>query len=126
MSWCWGFVKILLVSPDGKERRRLKSPVQAADQNFVLVWSRDAETIYLASSLTPKARLDAIAVRTGESRRIAEYAAGLSFRTFAAYSLSGSLSRDGKSIATTVYNAKSDVWMLEGALQPRRRWFSMF
>ena len=116
---------ILLVSPDGKQRRHLPSPAQAADENFVLVWSRDAATIYVASSLTPKARLDAISVRTGESRRVAEYREGLSFRTFAAYSPSGSLSRDGKSIATTVFNSKSDLWILEGYPQPRRRWFSL-
>jgi serine/threonine protein kinase/WD40 repeat protein len=113
---------ILLVSPDGKQRRRLQSPARAADNNFVLVWSRDAETLYVASSPAPKARLDAISVRTGESRRIAEYRERLSFRTTAAYSLSGSLSRDGKSIATTVFNSKSDLWILEGYPQPRHRW----
>jgi WD40 repeat protein len=115
---------ILLVSPDGKQRRHLPSPAQAADENFFLVWSRDSETIYVASSLTPKARLDAVHVRTGEPRRIAEYRQGLSFRTFAAYSPSGSLMRDGKSIATTIFNSKSDLWILEGYPQRRRRWFS--
>ena len=51
-------------------------------------------------------------------------APGLNFRTVAAYCLSGSLSRDGKSIATTVFNTKSDIWILEGFPQPRHGWFS--
>ena len=114
---------VLLVSPDGKQRRSLPSPVRAASNNFVLVWSRDAATIFIASSLTAKARLDAISVATGKFRRIAEYPAGLRFFTTYTYSLSGSLSHDGKSFATTVLNSKSDLWILEGFPQPRQRWF---
>jgi WD40 repeat protein len=114
---------VLLVSPDGQQRRSLPIPVPAAPQRFVLVWSRDAETIYVASSHTPKARLDAVDVRTGGSRRIAEYAQELRFSSTVNFSLSGSLSRDGKSFATTVLNSKSDLWMLEGFPQPQRRWF---
>ena len=114
---------LLLVSPDGKQRRSLPSPVRPASQNFVLVWSRDAETIYVASSLTAKARLDAIDVRTGRSRKITEYPRELTFSTPNTYSLSGSLSRDAKSFATTVINTKSDLWILEGFPRPRRRWF---
>jgi Tol biopolymer transport system component len=115
---------VLLVSPDGKQRRSLPSPVRAADQHFVLVWSQDGETVYVASSFPPKARLDAISVRTGTSRRIGEYPAALSFRTIPPYTLSGSLSGDGKSFATTVFNLRSDLWLLKGFPQPRRNWFS--
>jgi hypothetical protein len=114
---------VLLVSPDGKQRRSLPSPVPASNQGFVLVWSRNAETIYVASSTTPKARLDAIDVRLGSSRRIAEYPGDLSFATNFIYSLSGSVSRDGKSFATTAVNRRSDLWILEGFPRPRRRWF---
>jgi serine/threonine protein kinase len=114
---------VLLVSPDGKQRRSLPSPVPARNQGFVLVWSRNAETIYVASSTTPKARLDAIDVRRGSSRRIAEYPGELSFGTNYNYGLSGSLSRDGKSFATTVVNTRADLWILEGFPRPRRRWF---
>jgi hypothetical protein len=45
------------------------------------------------------------------------------FGTPNTFMLSGSLSRDGRSFATTVLNSKSDLWMLEGFPQPRRRWF---
>jgi Tol biopolymer transport system component len=114
---------VLLVSPDGKRRRSLPSPVPASNHGFVLVWSRNAETIYVASSTTPKARLDAIDVRLGSSRRIAEYPGDLDFAAGSTFSLSGSLSRDGKSFATTVVNRRSDLWILEGFPQFRRRWF---
>jgi serine/threonine protein kinase/Tol biopolymer transport system component len=115
---------VLLVSPDGKERRSLPSPVRISYLNSVLLWSRDAATIYLASSQTPGARLDAVDVRTGKSRKLAEYGPNLEFRTGATYSLCGSLSRDGKSFATTVINERSDLWMLEGFLpRPGRLWF---
>jgi Tol biopolymer transport system component len=121
---CGGFDRtVLLVSPDGNERRALRSPVPAASHGFVLVWSRNAETIYVASSTSPKARLDAIDVRLGSSRRIAEYPGELRFTTPYNYFPSGSLSRDGKSFATTVLSEKSDLWILEGFPRPRRRWF---
>ncbi len=121
---CGGYDQtVLLVSPDGKQRRSLPSPVPAASQRFVLVWSRDAQTIYVASSQTAKARLDAIDIRTGNSRRIAEYARELMFSAGTNYSLAGSLSRDARSLATTVLNTKSDLWILGGFPRPRRRWF---
>ena len=102
---------VLLVSPDGKQRRSLPSPVPADFEKFVLVWSRNAETIYLASAIS-KGRLDAIDVRTGRSRKIVEYPWEVRFNIPATYSQSGSLSRDGKSFATTVSNHKSDLWIL--------------
>ena len=114
---------VLLVSPDGKERRTLPSPVGISKRNSVLVWSRDAATIYLASSGLPGARLDAIDARTGKSRKLAEYGPNLEFQTYNTYSLSGSLSHDGKSFATTVFNRRSDLWILEGFHPPGRRWF---
>jgi WD40 repeat protein len=121
---CGGFSQtVLLVSPDGKQHRSLPSPVPPASNRFVLVWSRDAEMIYVASSHTQKARLDAIDVRTGRSRKIVEYPQELRISTPNTYSLSGSLSRDAKSFATTVVNTKSDLWILEGFPQPRRHWF---
>ena len=134
---CYNPPRLLCIRPAGDASRRSTrrrwnrsprnglhfSPVPASYQGFVLVWSRNAETIYVASSTTPKARLDAIDVRLGSSRRIAEYPGELSFGTDFNYHLSGSLSRDGKSFATTVGNQRSDLWILEGFPRPRRRWF---
>ncbi len=113
---------LLVVSPDGGERRFLSSPVPASQGSSVIVWSREAETIYLASSLTSRARLDAINVRTGNSRRIAEYE-DVIFYSGGLHMSYGSLSHDGKSFATSVVKRKSDLWMLEGFPQPGRRWF---
>lgn len=113
---------ILLVSPDGQRRRSLSSPANSLSNGFLLVWSRDAQTLYVASSSTPKPRLYAVDVKTGKSRLVAEYAEGLLFNMPYSRSISGSLMRDGKSIATTVLNRRSDIWMVEGFPQPRR-WF---
>jgi Tol biopolymer transport system component len=114
---------ILLVSPEGKQHRRLPSPVSAASNGFVLLWSRDTKMIYVASSHTGNARLYAVEVETGKSRSIAEYVPPLQFLCPTTYSLSGSLSPDGKSFVTTVRNTKSDLWTLEGFPRPRRHWF---
>jgi serine/threonine protein kinase len=111
---------VLLVSPDGAQRRSLPSPVSPSYDRFVLVWSRDAATIYVASSRAERSRLDAIEVRSGNIRRIAEYARDVIFSNGNAYTLGGSLSRDEKSFATTVFNRRADLWMLEGFPQPRR------
>jgi hypothetical protein len=109
---------VQLISPDGVRTRSLPSPVMPFYDRFLVVWSRDAGTIYLASSVTERSRLDAIDVQSGKSRKIAEYGRDVVF-SVGPYSLLGSLSGDGKSIATTVLNRKSDLWMLEGFPQPR-------
>jgi serine/threonine-protein kinase len=114
---------VLLVSPDGAQKRSLPSPVRAFYDGFLLVWSRDAATIYVAASRIQKSRLDAIDVKSGNIRNIAEYPVDVTFGDGYAYTLSGSLSRDGKSFATTVFSRKADLWMLEGFPQPHRRWF---
>jgi hypothetical protein len=77
----------------------------------------------VASSRTEKSRLDAIDVRNGNIRKIAEYAQDLIFSNGDAYTLAGSLSSGGKSFATTAFNRKADLWTLEGFPQPRRSWF---
>jgi serine/threonine protein kinase len=114
---------VLLVSPDGAQQRSLPSPVDSFYDRFVLVWSRDAATIFVASSLAGRSRLDAIDVRRGNIRGIAEYTRDVIFSDGNAYTLGGSLTRDGKSFATTVLNHKADLWMLEGFPQPARPWF---
>jgi Tol biopolymer transport system component len=115
---------ILLVSPDGQRRRSIPSPARPNNNNFVLVWSRDAQTLYVASSpRQSRPRLHAVDLRTGNSRLIAEYAAEPRFNMPYVRTTSGSLMRDGKSFATTVLNRRADIWMLEGFPQPRHRWF---
>jgi serine/threonine protein kinase/Tol biopolymer transport system component len=114
---------ILLVSPDGTESRTLPSPVRTYPQQFVTVWSRDSSTIYVASSLSDQARLDAIDVRTGATRKIADFGLDVAFEGSRNYCLSGSLAPDGKSFATTLAKTTSDIWILDGFAPPKRRWF---
>jgi hypothetical protein len=68
-------------------------------------------------------RLDALDVRTGKQRQVAEYGQNPTFETPSTWSQFGSLDPGGKSFATTVGDRKSDLWILEGVPQPRRRWF---
>ena len=114
---------ILLISPDGKESRKLPSPVRTNSEEFVMVWSRDSSTIYVASSSSDPARLDAIDLRTGAVRKIADLGSGINFEMLVNYTLSGSLAPDGKSFATTVAKTTSDIWILDGFTLPKRRWF---
>jgi hypothetical protein len=113
-----------LISPDGKESRKLPSPVRTNAQQFVTVWSRDSSTIYVASSLSDPARLDAIDIRTGAARKIADLGSGINFGLSANFMLSGSLAPDGKSFATTVAKTTSDIWILDGFAPTKHRWFS--
>jgi DNA-binding winged helix-turn-helix (wHTH) protein/Tol biopolymer transport system component len=115
---------LLLVSPDGSHRRTIPSPEWPTSRGFVLVWSRDGSTLYEASSRSgQKAWLDAIDVKTGKSHRVAEYDEFVRFDSPVNYSLSGSLAPDGKSFFTTAASSKSDLWILDGFPQPRRKWF---
>jgi eukaryotic-like serine/threonine-protein kinase len=115
---------ILLTSPDGKQSSKLPSPVRTNAQQFVTVWSRDSSTIYVASSLSDPARLDAIDVRTGAARKIADLGSGINFEMSVNFMLSGSLAPDGKSFATTVAKTTSDIWILDGFSPTKRHWFS--
>lgn len=114
---------VMLVSPDEAQKRSLPSPVASWYDRVVLVWSREAATLYVASSRAERSRLDAIDVRSGQIRKIAEYSRDIVFSDANAYTLAGSLSRDGKSFATTVFTRKAGLWMLEGFPQPTRSWF---
>ena len=114
---------ILLISPDGKQSRKLPSPVRTGAQQFVTVWSRDSSTIYVASSLSDPARLDAIDIRTGAARKIADLGSGINFELSVNFILSGSLAPDGKSFATTLAKTTSDIWILDGFAPAKRRWF---
>jgi serine/threonine protein kinase/Tol biopolymer transport system component len=115
--------KVLLVSwPDGKTIKEWDAPVPISNSYSVLVWSKDSARIYVASSSRPPARLDAIDVRTGDSRTVVKYEQDLLFTVGYTYSLTGSLFRDGNSLATTIRKRKSDLWILEGLKMPKRRW----
>ncbi len=109
---------MILVSPDGRDSRKLPSPVMPSNQGSVLVWSRNSATIYIASSLSGEARLDAVDVQSGKAKNIGRYKSDINFQSSITMGLSGYLSADGKSFVTSVRNTRSDLWILEGFPNP--------
>jgi Tol biopolymer transport system component len=115
---------IILIAPDGKDTRRYSSPVPPESQGFVLTWSRDNLSLYIASSLgtgRTEGRLDALDITTGESRKIGDFGPDINFCSYFNFCLFGSLSPDGKSLVTTCRVPTSDLWILDGALLPGPR-----
>jgi Tol biopolymer transport system component len=112
---------IYLISPDGKSTQKLPSPVAAAVENHVLVWSRDSSTIYIASSFAEGPRLDAVDVQTGLSQKIADLDLDFGFGGILNYYTYGSLAPDGQSFITSARVEKSDLWILEGVPLPGRQ-----
>ncbi|MCX6137726.1 MAG: hypothetical protein NTV54_09560 [Ignavibacteriales bacterium] len=108
---------IVLISSDGKTRRIIASPEVADADQYFLVWSRDGGTIFVAGSAGRGARLHAVDVKTGRSKKIAEYEDDIMFSTPSTFTLFGCLAPDGKSIVTTAVDYKSDIWILEGLPQ---------
>ena len=105
----------------GKNTKKISSPVAAAVENYVLVWSEDSSTIYVASSFAEGPRLDAVDVQTGLSQKIADLDWDLLLGGWRNYYTSGSLAPDGQSLITTARVEKSDLWILEGVPLPGRQ-----
>jgi serine/threonine protein kinase len=105
---------IVLVSTDDGKEKRIPSPEIGDDRHYLLVWSKDGSTIYVASSVGKGALLHAVDVKSGKSRNVAEYSDEVKFQGPARYTLFGCLTPDGKSFVTTVVAVKSDIWLLEG------------
>jgi WD40 repeat protein len=106
--------EIVLISPDGRVKKKISSPETANSQGYLLIWSKDGSTIYVASSLGKGARLHAVDINSGKSRKLAEYQDEIEFSTYFDYQLFGCLTPDGKSFVTTALDVKSDIWILEG------------
>ena len=113
--------ELILISPDGKTTRRIPCPVTPHYQNFVMVWSRDSSAIRVASSQSEMAQLFGVDVKTGKATKLADLGKNIEFRHGINFSLSASLSADGKSFLTSVRVYKSDLWILEGFPQPGRK-----
>jgi serine/threonine protein kinase len=105
---------IVLVSPDGRVKEKIPSPETAHEKGYLLVWSKDGSTIYVASSVGKGARLHAVDINSGKSRKLAEYQDEIEFSTNYNFALFGCLASDGKSFVTTTFDYKSDIWILEG------------
>jgi Tol biopolymer transport system component/tRNA A-37 threonylcarbamoyl transferase component Bud32 len=110
-SWiaCGTGEGVVLVSADGKQRRK------AGNRRAFVTWSRDGKEIYALGPVEGgKWRFGAIDWKSGAERTIYEYGPEVQFASAFNPSFPMSLSPDGKNIATTVANVRSDIWILEG------------
>jgi eukaryotic-like serine/threonine-protein kinase len=100
---------VVLLSPDGKDRRTI------GNRRAFIAWSRDGREIYALGRIAGgKWRFGAIDAKTGAERTIYEYGPEAGFATAYNPAFPMSLSPDGKSLATSIVNVRSDIWMLEG------------
>jgi Tol biopolymer transport system component len=100
---------IQLFSPDGSRRRTLPRLNSNA-----IAFSRDGATLFAAGRNDGRTFLKAIDLATGAVRDIATLAGSLTVSGGATYRARLSLSPDGKSLATSAVETKSDLWILEG------------
>jgi Tol biopolymer transport system component len=98
-----------LISPDGKNHRNI------GNRRAFVTWSRDGKEIYALGRVDGgKTRFGAIDVKSGAEKTIYEYGPEIQFATAFNPAFPMSLSPDGKSLATSVVNVRSDIWLLEG------------
>jgi Tol biopolymer transport system component len=102
-----------LVSPDGERTRVL------ADESWLAhAWSRDGTTIFaVRHAEEPRLELIAVDVVTGRVRTLAQ---DLGPAPPSSMPLRGlSLGPDGRSLLSSIYRLRGDVWLLEGFDAPR-------
>lgn len=108
---------VALFSADGS-RHKLLPPVHAT----ALAFSRDGKTIYAAGRVNGRAFLKAIDVATGAVRPIADYGPNLTISGGAPFHARLSLAPEGRSLATSAVDTKSDLWLVEGYPLPKPWW----
>jgi len=105
---------ILLISPDGKQTRKV------GKRKAWVAWASDGRQLYaLSHGEGAKWRLDSIDAASGSERTISDLGSQYFFAGANGESFSLSLSSDHTSLAASVLNYESDIWMLEGFAQPR-------
>jgi serine/threonine protein kinase/Tol biopolymer transport system component len=102
-----------IVSPDGKQERRLgKRYLSAA------VWSKDGSSLYVAFIEGGTIRLANLDWRTGEQRLLVDWPRQYAVAAPVAGTANVSLSPDGRSLAMTTVRFDTDLWLLEGFEPP--------
>jgi Tol biopolymer transport system component len=113
-----GFV---LVSPDGKEQRRLSD-----DQWLAHTWSRDgSEILGIRDTEDLRLELVSIDVRTARARVLADLGASPPVNN----PVKGlAQSADGRTMATSIVRLRGDLWRLEGLQSQTNasRWRGLF
>jgi WD40 repeat protein len=100
---------VRLFSPDGKLHKTL-----AVQESSAIAFSKDGKTLYAAGRAEGRTFLKAVTVATGEVREIATHTGDMMISGGATYRARLSLSPDGRSLATSAVDRKSDLWLLEG------------
>lgn len=110
--------RTVVFAPDGSGLRTFPELSQVA-----LLWSRDGRTLYGVADIDGSTVLRALDVASGQMRTVANYGARLALTEPINDSLQFTLTPDGTGFLATVYNNRSDIWMLTGLTTPAaRRW----
>jgi Tol biopolymer transport system component len=103
-----------LLSPDGKQTRKV------GNRNAWITWAGDSRQLYaLVHGEGTNWLLDSIDVASGAEHTISNLGSQYVFATTNGRSFALSLSNDHTTLAASVLNYQSDIWMLEGFAQPR-------
>ncbi|MGO9012601.1 MAG: protein kinase domain-containing protein [Bryobacteraceae bacterium] len=103
-----------LLSPDGKQTRKI------GNRSSWVTWSADSRQLYaLSQGEGTRWLLDSIDVSSGTEKTISDLGSQYMFSGTNGSSFALSLSNDHTSLAASVINYHSDIWMLEGFAQPR-------
>jgi Tol biopolymer transport system component len=105
---------IELFSPDGSRRRTLPRLNSSA-----IAFSHDGRTLYAAGRDAGHTFVKAIDLAAGTVRDIAQHTGDLTISGGATYQARLSLSRDGRSLATSAAESRADLWILEGYPWPK-------
>jgi eukaryotic-like serine/threonine-protein kinase len=89
----------------------------------VLTWSRDGKRLYGLAPGTAGSELREMDTATGSVRTIAVYDLQLRPIEDSGDTRRLTFSPDGKSLLTTVYTNRSNIWLLKGLRLPRRGWW---
>jgi hypothetical protein len=101
----------ILVSPDGKQKRKL-APISGA---AAIAWSKDGRTLYGLSRNNGRLLLMAENIASDAVRQVADY--GPEWEPFGGRlvgDISPSLTPDGKSLTVGLATTQQHLWILEG------------
>jgi len=120
---------VALIDPGGVPRTVVFAPDGSGLRTFpelshvALLWSRDGRTLYGVADIDGSTVLRALDVASGQMRTVANYGSRLALTEPINDSLQFTLTPDGTGFLATVYNNRSDIWMLNGLTTPAaRRW----